>query len=448
MSVLRVIKHNWGLFRWVGLGFCSLEDCDSSTDGQRLTFSTCDLVTALTVNATFLVVSWWYLIRVFFFVPEEMVDSNNSLNSAKTLMAVSQIAFVTEQVANTLLILYSLAKQSMYMNVCNKLHEIDLFLDSQYKTLKSGEEPVRGLKNELRFVHWATICALIYYGILFVAFLFSLDTLNAVLEVSATFRPVVSDFVNLQFLSLIILANNRINRMAEHIRANGDDDGLIHAFLVRLDECIDLANREFSGIFAIQSLRLLITLDNNVYQLMMIINSGLFMDYIALLILMLIINGFSIVVYTTLALTCYRTVVAYQELGRHCSQSTSCCSGIQHRASNQMLPESHGGVAEEEEEGDYSMSLSSLSGPAMNPGRQSEQSHDHHHHPRCRGRLARIDRQSKICLHFLHQRNQRQGRGFGFTAFGVVDIDLRGVFSVSDCLTTIPSSYHLPHKGV
>lgn len=446
MSVLRVIKHNWGLFRWLGLGFCSLEDCDSDTDGQRLTFSTRDLVTALTVNATFLLVSWWYLIRLFFFAPEEMVDSNTSFNNAKTLLAVSQIAFVTEQVANTLLILYSLAKQSMYMNVCNKLHAIDMFLDSQFKTLESGEEELAKVpKNELRFVYSATICALVYYGLLFVAFLFSIDTFNAVLEVSATVRPVVSDFVNLQFLSLIILANNRINRVREHIRANGDDYLLVHAFLVRLDECIELANREFSGIFLIQSLRLLITLDNNIYQLMMIITSGLFLDYILLLILMLIINGFSVVVFTSLAFTCYRTVIAYQELGRHCSQSTSCCSGIQRRPSNQMLQESQGEV-EVVGEGDYSMSLSSVSAPAMNPGRQPQQSHDHH--PRCLGRLARIDRESRICLHFLHQRNQRQGRGFGFTAFGVVDIDLRGVFSVSDCLSTIFSSYHQPHMWV
>lgn len=447
MSVLRAIKHNWDLFRWLGLGFCSFS---GQQQGQELTFGTRDLIQTLLINIIYLATSWWYLFVLF----AAMDSTAEQFHGASTMLAVSQVSYVTEQVANTLLLLFSVVKQSKFVQVCNKLHEIDQLLGEETQL---NQQPNNG--RELRSLYAVTLGSLLYFGVTFLVYMVYAATWEGVFQALSLIRPVVNDFLNLQFISLALLINNRINRMQRHLDASRGrrqggggggnpvistrdcDNSLIYALLFRLAECIEVTNREFSSMFLIQSVRIAITVDNNCYQLLILLNSHLLREYLLVTFFVLSLISFSVAVYVAVGIVGQRTRTAYEKL---------LADGLHGGGGGQMILPGNdetsttgdGGAAAAQDNDDYgcyppwpgfggggsstttSASLPSASGRMMMGG--------------CG--LVQIDRESKICLYFLQQRNQRQGRGFGFTAFGVLDIDLGGVFLVS---TDAPLKYYI-----
>lgn len=423
MSVLTAIKHNWTLFRFLGLGFCSLSI--TADDPHRhhshpahkpqhlLTFGWVDLGICLLLNTVYIAGTWAYIIRVFYYPPEQLEElTTEAYEGANTVLAVSYISFATEQLANTVLIALCIGKQSNFVRICNKLHEIDGHrLEAQLKLARINDNissststsdlPIDAVaiwdKKQLRRLYWIGGGCLAYFCIQFALYALVVGTWDAFFQVIAIIRPVVSDFVNLQCLSIVLLINNRLRWMVERNRVNGHLD-IPTRFLFDIGNCISEANTEFSLMFLIQSVRLIITADNNIYQVIMLFKTYLYHDGTFLVIIVLVeLTGFSAIVYGLLCYICHRTQLLYQELV-NCVRVGSMLEG------DQMLPRINFG--------DTPLS------PSV-PGGRLE--------------IDRARATTKTCLHFLHQRNQRRGRGFGFDAVGVLDIDLGGVFAVSQC---------------
>lgn len=117
-------------------------------------------------------------------------------------------------------------------------------------------------------------------------------------ELPALIRPVVNDSVNLLFISIVLLINNRIYLLERQLQCPGDDFGrLFPVLLLHLSECIESAGREFSTMFLIQSARILITVDNQLYQLMVLLNAGLIRQYFVFLLFLVALISYSTGVY-------------------------------------------------------------------------------------------------------------------------------------------------------
>lgn len=459
MSVLRAIKHNWDLFRWLGLGFCSF----GGQQGQELTFGTRDLIQTLLINIIYLATSWWYLFVLF----AAMDSTAEQFHGASTMLAVSQVSYVTEQVANTLLLLFSVVKQSKFVQVCNKLHEIDQLLgeETQLNRPHQDQQPNNG--RELRSLYAVTLGSLFYFGVTFLVYMVYVATWEGVFQTLSLIRPVVNDFLNLQFISLALLINNRINRMQRHLdasrgrrggggnpvisssssRTRDCDNSLIYALLFRLAECIEVTNREFSSMFLIQSVRIAITVDNNCYQLLILFDNNLIQEYLVVMFFVLSLISFSVAVYVAVGIVGQRTRTAYEKLladGLHGGSGGGGGQMILPGNDETSTTTGDGGAAAQDDD-DYGCYPS---WPGFGGGGSSTTTSASL--PSGSGRmrmggcgLVQIDRESKICLYFLQQRNQRQGRGFGFTAFGVLDIDLGGVFLVSTDDADAPLKYYI-----
>lgn len=428
MSVLRVIKHNWGLFRWFGLGFCSLND-----GGGELTFSTLDVAFTVILNAIYIASSWWFIVRTFFTYSEESQTDGPAIQGGTTLLIVAYLSFFTEQVAYNLLFLLSLKKQSNFLQICNKLHEFDKLFGKHFKTPQDSDF------QELRVFYWFNMSTtLIFVGLYIVYILLIHRTFSwlAFAELPALIRPVVNDSVNLIFVSIVLLINNRLHRLERQLQRPGDNFGrLFPVFLLQLSECIEAAGREFSTMFLIQSVRILITVDNQFYQLMVLLNTGLISEYYVLLIFLVALISFSTGVYIFVHFTCNRTSVAYQRLvnrytNLHRNRNSETQSSGGGRERQMFLQPTPTSVRDELQPPRDEANFTTCPGFTLLPKRLPTIPTPTLRSTEETGK--EIDRESKICLHFLHQRNQRQGHGFGFTAFGVIDIDLMSSFEVSE----------------
>lgn len=358
MELLGSIRKNWGLLRIWGFGFCSIDH-----NGQ-LYISLSDYFLILFFNIFYLSVSWYYILAFFFTDSGGKENLDDEMKGAKTYTAVSTISLFAEQIANTFLMPMSLMRQKSFTDICNQLNAIDLSLDSKLRVKEKRKE-------DLRTLYWSVLLTIAYFNVTLGAYaLLSNETLlTAYFQILALSRPLVSDCMNLQFMSIVLVINGRIRRVRNLVREGKlslEREGGLHSLLLQLGECIERTNREFSLLFLLQSTRIVIAIDNNLYQVLILIETGVVPRYWILLLFLLNIILYSLGVHIAMNVVCHRTQTVFEELSRTCNQE------------------------------------------------------------------ARLDRQSEISLHLLHQRQQRHDRGFGFSAFGVGDIDRRGLFLVGD----------------
>lgn len=360
MTILKSLRRNWSLLRFWGFGFCSID-----SNYQRLYFSTRDFVLTLLFNLIYLSVSWYYIFAFFVLKTAKAAIDEDHLKDSQTYSIVSSISFFAEQIANSVLIPMSLTKQRKFTKICNQLNEIDLFLDSR---LKRAEEK----RDELRTFYIAMVVTIAYFTVTFSFYaLASNETfITAYLQCLAMSRPIVSDCMNLQFISIVLVINGRIRRVIELVET-GDlslrrGEG-VHRLLLQLGECISEVSSEYSFLFLVQSTRLMIAMDNNLYQLLVFFNTKIMPQYWVLLLFVGNIILYSLAVYIIMITACHRTKTTFNELSRICSRESTL-----------------------------------------------------------------LERPSEMSLHMIQQRAQRHDHGFGLTGFGIVDMDLKGIFQVSE----------------
>lgn len=358
MVLLRSLRRNWSLLRFWGFGFCSID-----TNGQRLFFSTGDFVLTLCFNVFYLTISWYYIFAFFILKTAKAAVDEDHLKSSHTYTVVSRISFFAEQIANTILIPMSLTKQRKFTEICNQLNEIDIYLDSKMKKSEAK-------RDELRTFYITMAVAIAYFTGAFSIYALSSDEtfITAYLQCLAMSRPIVSDCMNLQFISIVLVINGRIRRVTKLVQEGdislGRGEG-VHRLLLQLGECISQVSSEYSFLFLVQSTRLMIAMDNNLYQLLVFFNTSIMPQYWVLLLFVGNIILYSLAVYVIMITACHRTKTTFNELSRICTGESP------------------------------------------------------------------LERTSEISMHLLQQKKQRHDNGFGLTGFGIVDLDLRGMFQVS-----------------
>lgn len=352
MDTLRIVTRIFGLFRWCGFGFCTI---DPRT--HLLTFTRRDLLFSLLLNGLFLSGSWYffYTVIITFWTANPPPKDEEATKGSETDTAVSMIYFFTEQFANGILIPLTLWKQRKFLDICNRVHQVEEYTGQQ-------KETVQGLRNLFIF----TLVSLLFFGSFFIIICVwtSEDLINTWFHFIALLRPFVSDCVNLQFMGIVLLIKGRIRRVAVALEEDSIPLSKVHQLLTILCDCVQECSSQYSTIFIIQSLRIMMTLDNSIYQLIQLINSGILFQYIILAILLGNVVIYSLGVYIATALICQQTQTEFQRLSNICDRRSS-------------LGNSEG-----------------------------------------------------ITMHLVSIKNQRHGHGFGFYAFGLMDMDRKGLFGV------------------
>ena len=319
-----------------------------------------DLLQTLLVHTIYMTFSWYYFFELFIAFQTDDPDVETELSKAKTYMAVALVSFFVEQFINSCLVPLAIVKQREFVEISNRIQEME-------RDLPDLQE------NELRGLFIFTLASQLYFLVSFTIFggMSAGSLRKRLFQIVSLMRPVISDCVSLQFISIVLLLNNRIRRLnkaVEEQRIPLEMGRSIHSVLWQLGECLGVANQEFSLIFLLQSTRLIITVDNDIYQLVVIVNSELLESLSVVLMFVGVLVAYSLGVYLSLVIICHRTQIELESLSRTCE------------------------------------------------------------------RRVMVKSSSELSLHFMHQRRQRHGHGFGLTAFGILDVDLKGVLLVRKIL--------------
>lgn len=309
MSIPILIKRYWYLFRWFGFGFCTI---DNRT--QLLTITKRDRLMAFIISFSFIVASWYFCVTIILNQLKKDEDSKDQAGS-NTTMAVSMISFFSEQFCNTLLVPLTLIKQSKFMEVINRIYRLDLSLDDHLPQFNG---------KVLRKLFICTLVSLTVFGsFITISSGITKDSwIAAFFQAVATIRPLVSDCVNLQFIGTVLMIESQIRRVSLGIKEgqlplNKECD--IHQILFTLEDTVKECNIHFSWIFLIQSIRVLVTFEQVVYQLIQYYVAGVLFEYWLFIVLFGSFYFHTFGVYIAMVLICHRTGKSFQELSNSCN---------------------------------------------------------------------------------------------------------------------------------